>query len=208
MPDLAGPVGAEFSRHYSQTWFLLAGVLLAAVTTLSGCQSPQKLEVTQSGVPKFDRFRAEYHFGQADRRLGRAFDIGAKGVGAESVGNSAVRTAAAESSWSAARLKIECPHPGGDLSLALLTLTLSDRRGATTSLSRDVRQLVISRSQVELLISDLANQGYFDVPDADAGSTQLEVQIDHGRIDRSWIDDARLLDLAHQTLTTGTSTAR
>ena len=165
---------------------------------VSGCQSTQKLEVTQSGAPKFERFRAEYRFGDADQLLGRSFTDMPSGADSPTV-----QTVAAESSWSEARLNIECPHPAGDPSLALLTLTLSDRRGPAAFLHRDARQLTIERSDIELLIGSLANDGYFDEPADIVGGSQLAVQIDHGKINREWFNDARLLDLASQALDDG-----
>jgi hypothetical protein len=177
---------------------LLVKVSLTAALVMSGCQSAQKLEVTQSGAPKFERFRAEYRFDNADQLLGRSFaDVSS---GSETP---AVQRVAAESFMSEARLKIECPHPAGDPSLALLTLTLSDRRGPGALLHKEARQLTIERSNVELLISSLANNGYFDQPSDIVGGNELAVQIDHGKINREWINDARLLDLARQALVDG-----
>jgi hypothetical protein len=177
---------------------LLVKASLAAVLMMSGCQSTQKLEVTQSGAPKFERFRAEYRFGDADQLLGRSF----ANVSSDAE-TPVVQTVAAESSWSEARLNIECPHPAGDPSLALLTLTLSDRRGPGAFLHRDARQLTIERSDVDLLIGSLANDGYFDEPSDIVGGSQLALQIDRGKIDREWVNDARLLDLARQALVDG-----
>ncbi len=177
---------------------LLVKVSLTAALVMSGCQSAQKLEVTQSGAPKFERFRAEYRFDNADQLLGRSFaDVSS---GSETP---AVQRVAAESFMSEARLKIECPHPAGDPSLALLTLTLSDRRGPGALLHKEARQLTIERSNVELLISSLANNGYFDQPSDIVGGNELVVQIDRGKINREWINDARLLDLARQALVDG-----
>ena len=113
---------------------------------------------------------------------------------------------AAETSWSDARLAIECPHPAGDPSLALLTL--SNRSGPTTFVHKGVRELTVPRTDVELLISGLANRGYFDAAPDESGSAQLEIPIDQGRVDRAWINDTRLLDLARQTLVEGMPTYR
>jgi hypothetical protein len=147
MTDFEPNVGAELPRRR----FLVTAILsLTAVAMVSGCQSTQRLEVSQSGAPKFERFRAEYRFQQADQLL-------------------------------------------------------SDRSGPTTFVHKDVRELTVSRTDVELLISELANQGYFDATPDESGTAQLAVQIDRGRTDRAWINDARLLDLARQTLTAGTS---
>jgi hypothetical protein len=198
---MAGPA-AEAKAALTRRQLLAKASLAAAVLMLSGCQSAQKLEVTQSGAPKFERFRAEYRFDNADQLLGRSFADTSGDVGA-----SDIKTVSAVTSRSDARLNIECPHPRGDTSLALLTLTLSERRGPASTLPRDVRQLSIERSHVELLIGDLANQGFFDKSSDVAGGTQLEVQIDRGKIDRAWQHDARLLDLARQTLTDGNSDA-
>ncbi len=195
MASIETEVSAALTRRQ-----LLATASLMAALIMSGCQSTQKLEVTQSGAPKFERFRAEYRFGNADQLLGRSF--------AETSSGDAdvppVRTVAAESSWTEARLDIECPHPAGDASLALLTLTLSDRRGPGAFLHRDTRELTIQRSDVDLLIGSLANDGYFDEQSDIVGGSQLAVQIDHGKVDREWVSDGRLLDLARQTLVDGT----
>lgn len=204
MSDLQRKVGANLSLRYWRSWCLLVGVTMTAVAMTGGCQTPQKLEVSQSGAPKFERFRAEYRFEQADQLLGRNFETSADDNSEIDGGvRDGLRTVSAETSWSTASLTVECPHPGGDASLALIELTLGDRSGRTSFIHKDVRQLVIQRSDVELLIGDLANQGYFDEVSTDSGSTQLTLQIDRGRVERSWINDARLLDLARQALIDG-----
>ena len=194
------------SSRFWRSWCLLIGVTMTTVAVTVGCQTPQKLEVSQSGAPKFERFRAEYRFEQADLLLGRNFETSANDNGKIDGGvhdRLRIRMVSAATSWSTARLTVECPHPGGDASLALIELTLGDRSGRTSFIRKDVRQLVIQRSDVELLIGDLANQGYFDETSVDSGSTQLTLQIDRGRTERSWINDARLLDLARQALIDG-----
>lgn len=203
MADLQRKVGADLPRCFWQNWCMLISMTITAVAMIGGCQSPQKLEVSQSGAPKFERFRAEYHFEQADQLLGRQFESRADGASEDGAGNNPLRTVSAETSWSAARLTVECPHPGGDASLAMLELTLGDRSGLKSFVRKDVRQLAIPRSDVELLIGDLASQGYFDEPSAESGDSRLALQIDRGRIERSWINDARLLDLARQALLDG-----
>lgn len=203
MADLQRKVGVVQPRCCWACWCLLIGVTMTAVAMTSGCQTPQKLEVSQSGAPKFERFRAEYHFEQADQLLGRQFETRADGTSENDTGNGPLRTVSAETSWSAARLTVECPHPGGDASLAMLELTLGNRSGLKSFVRKDVRQLAIPRSDVELLIGDLASQGYFDGTSAESGDTRLALQIDRGRVERSWINDARLLDLARQTLLDG-----
>jgi len=178
---------------------LLVTASLMAVFVVSGCQSAQKLEVTQTGVPKFEHFQAEYHFKRADQLLGRSFaETFESGVEAQTA-----QPVVAESSWSEGRLNIECPQPGGDASLALLTLTLSDRRGPDALVHSDARQLTIQRADVDLLITSLTNDGYFDEDSDIVGGSQLAVQIDRGKVDREWVHDARLLDLARQTLVDG-----
>jgi hypothetical protein len=201
-------VGARSTRRQ-----LLVKLSWTVVAMLSGCQTPQKLQVTQSGVPKFDRFRAEYRFEQADQLLVRNFDASSETVAAfkarqREADKSRIVTVATGSSWSIARLELECPHPNGDEDLALLTLTLSDRHGPNAVMHQDIRQLTTTRSKIELLIGDLARQGYFDQQPGNSGQTQLAVQIDRGRTDRNWVSDARLLDLAHQTLSEGTAGSR
>ena len=178
---------------------LLVAAGLTAVLVVSGCQSVQKLEVTQTGAPKFERFKAEYHIKRADQVFDRSFaETSDSGVEAQTV-----QPVAAESSWSQARLNIECPQPRGDASLALLTLKLSDRSGPDALLHSDARQLTIQRANIDLLIASLANDGYFDEDSDIVGGSQLAVQIDRGKVDREWVHDERLLDLARQTLVDG-----
>jgi len=178
---------------------LLVTAGLTAVLVVSGCQSVQKLEVTQSGAPKFELFKAEYRFKRADQVFDRSFaETSDSGVEAQTV-----QPVAAGSFWSEARLNIECPQPRGDASLALLTLTLSDRRGPDALIHSDARQLTIQRANIDLLIASLANDGYFDEDSDIVGGSQLVVQIDRGKVDREWGHDARLLDLARQTLVDG-----
>lgn len=181
---------------------LLSTLYLAIVAATVGCQTAQRLEVSESGAPMFKRFRAEYCFEQPKQLLGHSFEIDAG-----SAAGSGVRTVGSESIWPEASLKIECPHPGGDTNLALLTLTLNDLSRGDAIVRKEVRQLSVSRSQVELLISDLARNGYFDESADSDDDSRLTIQIDRGKVDRRWRNDARILDLAHQTLTDGTSAA-
>lgn len=203
MTGLQRKVRVAQSRGCWQSWCLLIGATITAVAMISGCQTPQRLAVSQSGAPKFERLRAEYRFEQADQLLGRKFEFRADEISEDVAGNSPLRTVSAETSWSVARLTVECPHPGGDASLAMLELTLGNRSGLKSFIRKDVRQMAIPRTDVELLIGDLAKHGYFDETSEGSGNTQLTLQIDQGRIDRSWGNDARLLDFARQTLVDG-----
>ena len=192
---------------------IVAATLLLGVSLLSGCRATQKLALTPSGAPAFERFVAEYEIPAADVHLGREFaaDEHAAAGAADEAGIQ--RVSAAQSSppvaIQSATLQVECPAPSGADDEALLTVRI--QAGAAASSRRSVTRvghLIVPRQQVELLILDLARAGFFEdtVPPGDA--TQLSVSIDGARVAHAWPTDDRLLDFAHRVLHRGQLTTQ
>lgn len=177
---------------------LTAGCLLITALLAGGCRSPQYLERTESGGVSFEQFHAEYDFEEPIRQLTRGFDSNP-----QSIVDSEVEAVSWKEEWSFARLEIDCPNPAGERDVAQVTLTLKapgpNGRGERT----EKRLLAVPREQIDLLILDLAQSGFFDQTLRSSGAANLAVRIDQGRSERSWKHDGRLLDFAHRTLTRG-----
>lgn len=176
---------------------MLAGICL------SGCRTPHRLEVSEKGAPQFKRFRAEYEFDEPRRTLGRAFetdpDSFVTGSGAS------VEPVSWQREWSVGRLTIQCPHPSGDANVARVVLSLERDDGGRRAADKEVRVLVVPRTQVELLIADLTHSGFFDERIGSDDGSNLTIEIDKGRVEQAWHHDARFLDFAYRAMTRGKS---
>lgn len=184
---------AIFILHFS---YFISLCLLPVL--LTGCRTPQMLERSESGGVAFERLHVEYEFDQPMRQLSRGFD-----ANPQSIVDNDVEPVAWTEQWSLARLTVECPHPSGRTDVARLTLTMSTPGPNGRGIVEEQRLLAVPRQQIDLLIVDLAQAGCFDESLTSTGDARLQVQIDHGQVDRSWKSDGRLLDFAHRTLTRG-----
>ncbi|MBI1310448.1 hypothetical protein GC176_04005 [bacterium] len=196
----------------------IAVMLLLCASLLNGCQTPKKLELTQTGTPAFERFSAVYEIPSASEALRRQFasdsSVPAINAGSTTDGSAPTESASVRqisalqysplTGVQSARLTIECPSSTGDASEARLTLELQSDNAATGQRRTEATQsLIIPRQQIELLIFDLARAGFFDEPEPPGARSPLSVTIDGVRVTRNWRLDDRLLDLAHRTLERG-----
>ena len=183
--------------------------LLLFASVLAGCHTPRKLELTSSGAPAFERFSAEYEIPSAADLLSRRFAGSAVSIDKppddlRQVQQVTATTSSTPAENSTALLRVECPHPSGEIDAARLTLEVRSHDQTTgREASVEVRRLMIPRQQIDLLIVDLARAGFFDEPEPPGARSSLSVTIDESRVARRWILDDRLLDFAHRTLKHG-----
>ena len=194
--------------------------LLLAVIVPFGCRTARRLELTQSGAPAFESFEAEYEIPVAESHLQRSFADNSKHAETVSADSVVQRVSASSDTASNSgkgkdsendrrrtRLKIQCPASPDKSDEARLILEIqSSSSGSLSTESRETRQLIVPRQQVELLIFDLARAGFFDSPDPPGARSPLSVTIDGARVSRNWRADDRLLDFAHRAYHRGRST--
>jgi len=202
-------------------------MLLIAATAPFGCRTTRTLELTQSGAPAFERFSAEYEIPTAHMHLDRTF-AGESEAASPADDSAVIQPVAAETEESqdappakpipdetqlldrtrAARLTIECPAASDRPEEARLTLEVqTGSTGTGAESASEVRELIVPRQQVELLIVDLARAGFFDGGEPPGARSSLSVAIDGARVTRSWRIDDRLLDFAHRVLHRGRTAA-
>lgn len=193
---------------------MVTAILLAGLGLQSGCRTTHRLELTPSGSPAFKRFVADYEIPDPSSHLLRSFTESAAVSNSNDHPSRSVRlTGGTQRSVStglaAAHLTIECPHPSGSTTEALVTVSVTpdSRMEAAGSQPPLVRRLSVPRQQVELLIFDLARAGFFDGDESRAATSRLSVSIDGARVTRAWRSDERLLDFAHRTFHTGSAAA-
>ena len=179
----------------------------------SGCVPSHRVGLTDTGAPRYNKVLVTYLIGGSHGGLTR--DPSQAAGPASTVSDSTIESGA---DWSIAALKIEYPHPEGDADLARATLRLS--RGPAIPKSKTLAQkfhssldwlswrdsqpdsvrqahdelwvLDFPRQQLDLMLVDLANSGFFEDQQRPEGGTQLSVTIDWGRTAKPWSTDARL----------------
>ena len=204
-------------------------VPLLALLLLSGCSVPPKVQVTETGKPRYESIVLDYEIDQARGGLGvhalqPSQTVQAAGVDAPEP---------LDPHWTYARLRVEYPHPDGDPHQAQVTLRLSphshsanccaedDRTGA--SALRDIRKrwfpadaqddcpadselcaddeiwvLDVPRQELDLLLFDLNDSGYFGDQARPTGAARLDVAIDQGRTTKTWTTEPRLDELVYR----------
>ena len=196
-----------------QLSFVNAAAVAGLLCFFSGCVLPHKVRLTDTGAPQYDKVVVTYLIGGSHGGLTRDLSQAAEQVAA--VNDSTMETGA---NWSIAELQIEYPHPDGDADLARATLRLS--RGPAVPKSQTLAQrfhsslnwlswrdsqadsplqahdelwvLDFPRQQLDLMLVDLANSGFFEDQKRPEGGTQLSVTIDRGQTAKPWSTDARL----------------
>ena len=213
---------------------LPATFILATFITVPGCAVPQKVEVTQTGVPRYNCVEVVYELREAHGALAaRPLES------VKTVNGSNDETNSPGHAWSAALLKIQYPHPNGKPNTARVTLRLSRRpslpvefdpppserirSGLHRITSGDKSAMQVSldlpenpchaddeiwaldfpKEQLDLLLTDLANSGFFDRQRRPCGGARLTVGIDRERITKAWTPESRLDDVLMQVYREG-----
>ncbi|MEX0703131.1 MAG: hypothetical protein WD069_13635 [Planctomycetales bacterium] len=185
----------------------------AAALLLAGCAFPHKLRVTEQGAPQYSRVSLVYEVNAGRGALAPRFLDSTPG---EIISFPRQPASPVES----AVLRLEYPHPHGPPETARVTvrlsrLTIEDRQalakrdGLLVRLvsARDehidddgdslaeIFELAISKPELDLLLVDLAQSGYFDPNLTAAGGTRLAAEIDGATARKAWVPEPRLDDV-------------
>lgn len=199
------------------TRFFAAVVFLSFMAT--GCQMPSRIKLSKSGEPQYERANIVYRLDGELRPLPLtdaeikpiSFDDAVLGPSVASSGNS---------EWTTATLSVQYPHPDGTPELARATLRLSvmPSGGSGFAISQASRWLGKGRSEppvleefhkpiqrddeiwvldlpkqeLDLLVADLQKSGFFQAQTRTESGTNLDVQLDSGRINKEWSAEPRL----------------
>lgn len=180
---------------------LLGGFLLNGCQTVSRqpvetAHSPVEIEPESAARPEFRRLQLSYAFQDPMPLMARHFDDAGSLTPKDGV-----LPVSLSGEWPEAELRIDCPHPSGDLEKARLTLKLM-RRSRRRSLE-ETWILAVPRPQIELLVEDLHQNGFFRGEGLPGDEAELRITLDGRRMKQPWREDGRLLELAHRTLTRG-----
>jgi len=180
---------------------LLCGFLLNGCQTVSRqpvetVHSPVEIEPEKVERLEFRRLQLSYAFQDPMPLMARHYDDAGDLTPKDSV-----LPVSLSGEWPEAELRIDCPHPSGDLEKARLTLKLM-RRNRRHSVE-ETWILAVPRSQMELLVEDLHQNGFFRGDGRPGDDAELQVTLDGRRMKQPWREDGRLLELAHRTLTRG-----
>ena len=208
-----GKITSDASRRLCWSTLTLAA--------LAGCAGKHRVEVTDTGTPRYKHAAVVYELTGAHGALehNRMRTVGAA---TEDNGSDLDAPPVVEPAWMFSRLEIEYPHPHGRDDVAQATLRLSHHRPATPeptarldklgrALERwqtgrndppsprvsprdEIRTLDIPKHQLDLLLIDLADSGLFDTQRRPYGGSRIALRIDKGDVEKPWTPDPRLDD--------------
>jgi hypothetical protein len=201
-------------KRIAWRWSARCALWAALLAVAGGCALSHKVAVNGSGAPQYERVDISYRIPGTHGPLARRAhnETGVIGAAGERESPSAAT--------SAGTLTIEYPHPQGDPAMARATLRLSQQstsrskslvgawrshlswlpgatvaREVTPAAADEVWVLDFPRQQLDLMLFDLANSGFFDDQSRHEGSAHLSVTIDRGRASKTWSPEARLDDV-------------
>lgn len=193
-------------------------VVLGLTCLLAGCRIPSQLTAANSSSPQYDRANIVYELDGAQRPLPLT-DSEIKPV--SFAGPSEMLTPAPEWAGATLSLQYPHPEGLTDTARATLRLSAEPRRdslstfaqasrwlgwsrgnepssasepSATTQPLRDdeIWVLDIPRQQLDLLLTDLQQNGFFQAQTRAQSGTKLDVQLNWGRVQKEWSSEPRL----------------
>ncbi|MFO1022119.1 MAG: hypothetical protein U0903_15715 [Planctomycetales bacterium] len=213
-------------------WFFPGLLLLASV----GCRLPQSIPVTlnSAGVPHYDKLRLMYVVDGTTRavplNLAEMSQFGEEETPVN-VAESVKRP------WERASLIVQYPHPSGSTKMARASLRLTHRSNTSLRLpssvfgqgllsqefshllrvtSRpelsppedEVWTLDISRKQLDTLLVNLTQNGFFDAQERSDSGTALDLQIDTSHVRKTWAAEPPLERLLTKVYREGNASSR
>lgn len=207
----------------------LAVILLAGLfTTVGGCRMPHRVGRTVDGMPEYKLVHLVYERVPTPADLTAAKNSMLLYAGFEEDEEEAI-----DLSRLPLRLELDYPARGGSGDEATLTVTVLEPAPAerTTSRARGLiavaRNVVrddgpesggplaerledgpswtlsISRVELDLLLLDLANSGFFDEHLPSTPTTEVDVRIDRGRVSKVWTEEPRLEHFVRRAICEG-----
>lgn len=192
-------------------------MLSALLTCGVGCQTRHHVSIDEGGQPNYEKLALVYDL-QSTRLLEQGTEIQQTSSSHD-----------ADGSWPFARLRIEYPHPNNKPGYARATLRLgrapitasspgwSERvRGSLNRLVTDepavddseqlddeVWALDLPREQLDTVLIDLTERGFFKDQTRPTGDAKLKVSIDRGMASKRWSSEPQLDDLIHRIYSDG-----
>lgn len=218
-------------RYRRLSVFCLGIVFLC---NFSGCHFAQKIGITKTGAPKYQRLHIDYQL-KSSNGLFALEDILNESSNTPVIQQVEATDDGPEFShfpWSNANLQIQYPHPEGLKNRVRATLRLSQggsqqfdslRRetwssklnhrweSVSSAFSAEKKMLIhpqqisdtddeiwvydFSKSQLDLMLTDLAGSGFFSQQTRLNHSATLSVSIDKGSVSKAWSPEPRLDDI-------------
>lgn len=195
---------------------LIAAVVLLCIAS-AGCQLPGQIKLTKSGAPRYERANIVYKLDGGLRPLPLT-DSEIKPISFDDAVSAAPLASNPSSEWATAILSVQYPHPDGtpELARASLRLSASPPGLGISQASRwlgkgrgieppmlsefprpalrddEIWVLDLPKQELDLLIADLQKSGYFQAQTRADSGTNLEVQLDSGRVNKEWTAEPRL----------------
>lgn len=191
-------------------------LLTALAAGLAGCKSARIEQAAETGELQYRDVQLVYDVN------GRYRDLPLSDPGVEQADHAEIRHP-----WKSVRLQVDYPHPEGIPEIARATLRLSMQsdsvytpvdasvfhRGDTVppDLASETRPMCddeiwildIPRAQLDTLLVDLNEGGFFQSQMPNEVGTRLEVRIDGGRTAKTWMAEPRLDAFVHRIRTDG-----
>jgi hypothetical protein len=188
----------------------------------AGCRLPPRLNVSGDGVGPYRRVHVVYDAAQPPGRGHTTTDVKVPPIGPRDDA-----AAPAVCSRRSARLEVTYPHPRGEADRAQVVVSLASTTGTSatappgeaTSLlgvartllpsagaradTVEVRTLDLNRAELDLLLVDLVDTGYFSNQSRPGGGARLAVRLNHRGAAKPWSSEARLDDLIERALQNG-----
>jgi len=166
--------------------------LCLAMLTGLGCQTTHAVSVGADGAPQYEQAKVVYEVSQKWIDVGTEPSVKLAYAKSHPL-KAAIKSrqesrAITEPARPVSRLTIEYPHPDGNAELAQATLEMPGDDKAF----REVAVTDIRKSELDLLLVNLANGGAFDSEQRPSGDTQVAVEIDGHGIARRWTNEPRL----------------
>ncbi len=190
------------------------------LVALFGCRHDVRL--TEQGAPGYQRLNIRYDLNDAQTVLAMRSPKIVRTVAAERIHNAG---------WTRASLRIQYPHPAGTPAMGYVELWFAHPdRADESSMTEKVSQamwidllsleepsqervaevlcnnrlrLDIAKPQLDLLLFDLANSGFFDDQIRPDGKAMIEVKVDRGRTAHRWDAHPRLNELISRVIQEG-----
>jgi len=167
----------------------LLKTLAAAILIVAGCQTPHRLDVDAQGAPKVQVVKIKYDV--------KPSFLPEKPARVRLVSDSETIETESVWTWETARLSVMYPATKEDTDVAMVTTRFIQTKEAQPTPRRRVllKQLLIPRRELDLLLVDLAHSGFFENQVRTTGDAHLNVVIDEGEESKTWSAEPRLNEL-------------
>ena len=201
-------------------WARLSGLVLCLVSVLAGCRLPTPLSASKSGTPQYERANIVYALDGAQRSLPLTgseikpivFDGDSQAPGA---------VPAPEWGEATLSIQYPHPDGTADTARATLRLSAESRLDSPSAVAQarrwlgwnsatetaegvgtpdakkpgrddEIWVLDLPKQQLDLLLTELQGNGFFQAQTRAESGTKLDVQLNWGRVQKEWSAEPRL----------------